>query len=380
MICGLLPAVALAQCSSTWIGYPFGSCTEGDIELYCNGEVDSVLWSDGQVGFEAHLPPGDYAWQAYQDAQVVQTYPFQMKQLGWGLSLSGSSWQSGGFSISGWAEVGEYTDSAFVSGAYCDDSAFHGPCCHPVDSLTYVRLVQDGAVELSPVNCIGCESLPCYGQMVWFGNVPSGHAYHLRLHDLVCGNVVDDTAEVIAHACDNLSLLVETSGTQPGAMQGEVSLLAAVPDTTEPYPLQAPVLGTAVLYRGLNGWDMVGSAIQGTSASWSGLDTGYYRVVFTPDAGCNQVSDTVNLSWTTGIEGAADMPTLLVARTDVPDHIRIRLQSGDAAQVRLFNATGRELTIRNIGNGLYDIGAVPSGVYLVQVKAGGTFLSARFLR
>lgn len=141
LICGLLPGYAAGQCNFPWVDYPFGSCTEGFLQLYCTG-VDSVVWSDGQVGFEAHLPPGSYYWQAYHDGQVIQTFPFEMKQLGWGLSLSGSYWQAGGFAISGWGEVGVNSDTGFVQGAYCDNSAFHGPCCHPVDSLTHVRLLR----------------------------------------------------------------------------------------------------------------------------------------------------------------------------------------------------------------------------------------------
>lgn len=375
----LLPAAAMAQCSFTWVSHPFGSCTEGDLQLSCNGEVDSVLWSDGHVGFDDQLPPGDYNWQAYHNGQVVQSFPFQMKQLGWGLSVSGSYWQGGGFSISAWAEVGEYTDSAFVSGAYCDDSSIQGPCCHPVDSLTHVRLVQDGVVELAPGDCMGCESLPCYGHTVWFGNVPTGHTYHLRLHDLACGQVVDDTTQIIANSCNNLSLLVETSGTQPGTMQGQVNLLEAVPDTTESYPLHSPVSGIANLYRGLDGWNTAGPPISGVSANWAGLDTGYYRVVFTPDAGCNQVTDTVYVSFSTGVNEAT-MPALVVAPTDDPGQIRVQVRGGVATQVRLFNAMGQELPVRKVAKGLYDIGAVPSGAYLVQVKAGGTVLTTKFLR
>lgn len=339
-----------------------------------------MLWSDGHVGFDDQLPPGDYNWQAYHDGQLVQSFPFQIKQLGWGLMVSGSAWQGDGFSISGWAEVGEYMDSAFVSGAYCDDSSIQGPCCHPVDSLTHVRLVQDGTVELPPVDCMGCESMPCYGQMAWFGNVPTGHSYHLRLHDLACGQVVDDTTVVIAHACDNLSLAVETSGTQPGAMQGEVHLLEAVPDTTEPYPLHAPVGGVADLYRGLEGYDLVGNPVQGTSASWSGLDTGHYRVVFTPDAGCNQVIDTVFVSLPTGIDGPGLPMDLQVERTGDPARIRILVRNGIAERLRLFNPGGQELPIRKLGNGLYDVGALAPGVYILQAATGGRLLTARFVK
>lgn len=380
MICGLLPGYAAGQCNFTWIDYPFGSCTEGFLQLYCTG-VDSVVWSNGQVGFEAHLPTGTYDWQAYQDGQVVQTFPFEMKQLGWGLSLSASYWQGGGFAISGWGEVGEYSDTGFVQGAYCDVSAYHGPCCNPVDSLTHVRLVQDGAVELDPVNCMGCDSLPCYGHMVWFGNVPTGHSYHLRLHDLACGQVVDDSTQVIAHACDNLGLSIEAVGTPPGAMEGEVHLLEAVPDTTEPYPLHAPVAGSAAIYRGLDGWDPAGTTYNSVAtASWTGLDTGFYRVVFTPDAGCNQVTDTVLVSLPSGVVENGPQAALQVVRTNAPDRIMVHVRGGVAARVRLFNATGQEVPVRKVEGDLYDIGAVPPGVYLVKVDVGDAVLSAKFLQ
>ena len=76
--------------------YPFGSCTEGYFPLACNGEVDSVVWSNGLVGYEANLPVGLYNWQAYHAGQVIQSYPFEMNQLGWGLNLADSYWEGDG--------------------------------------------------------------------------------------------------------------------------------------------------------------------------------------------------------------------------------------------------------------------------------------------
>ncbi len=371
LICAL-PGLVVAQCTGgDHIYHPFGSCTAGYIALACPDEIDSVVWSNGQVGFEAHLTPGVYAWQAYANGEVVQSSSgIEIVQLAWSISDVQNYWMDNtGFTISGWAEV-----------PWCGTSAWNAPCCSPESELTYMRLVQDGTTEITTGPCAGCDSMPCHGSTFRFGGVPTGHSYTVRLYDLGCGNMVDDTTQIIAHACDSLKLVVETTGTPPGNLQGAIVLVEAQPDTTEPYPLQAPVSGVAALYRGLEGWDMVGTMINGSSATWAGLDTGYYRVVFTPDAACNRITETVHISVPVGLEDPTHSPKVAISQTDDPGKIMVRVENGVPVQVRMFSALGQEVAIRKLGGGLYDIGALPMGMYVVKFHVGSAIHSCKFVR
>lgn len=365
----LVSSIALGQCDLRYTYNPFGSCM-GRVETACG---DSVVWSNGQTGPTAtDLAPGTYSYQVYSNGELVQEVTdVEVVQKAWSISNLHPDLMGSGPTISGWAEVPD-----------CCDSHWYFLCCSPEDSLSYARLVQDGTTEITVEPCMGCDvqpGLPTLGGMFWFGNVPTGHTYTVRIYDS-CGNVTDDTTEIVLNACDNLNLEVETSGAQPGGLMGEVDLLAAVPDTTEPYPLHAPVTGTATLYRGLGGTDIVGSYTGVASAAWTGLDTGYYRVEFIPDAGCNRVVKTVHLSTTTGLGEYAPTPTFQLVPGQDPDQIMVRAQGGVATHIEMVGTLGQRVPVRGLGNGLYDISTVPPGLYLVSVKVGGAVLSGKFLR
>jgi hypothetical protein len=371
-----LPLFATGQCDLTLNKYhPFGSCAEGQVHVSggCEpGTMDSLVWSNGQTGYQVSgLAPGTHNLRIYNEGEVIQTLEFEIVQLAWTLTEPLTSIMGGAPAISGWADV-----------QWCNTSAWNHPCCVPVPEQTYVRLVQDGTTEITTEGCMGCESMPCTGSTFMFNNVPAGHSYHIRLYDLACGNVVDYTTTIVVHSADNLELLHEVIGTEPGAMQGEVHLLEAVPDPTEPYPLQAPVIGTAKLYRGLEGWDMAGEEYESVaSATWTGLDTGYYRLEFTPDLVSTQVTRTVYVSFPTSIgDGVPAVgPALLVGLTEDPGRITVRVAGGTATHVELLDALGRSLPIRKLADGSYNIGAALPGTYLVRAMVDGSMVSAKFI-
>ena len=375
--CVFLPAVVVGQdgpCQNGFLSEPFGSCLEGSTYVSCPGNtVDSIVWSNGQVGIANDgLTPGIHSWQAYADGEVVQTRTFEVGQRAWAISGLNSYWMNSGFTISGWTEV---------DGGACT-SNFHGLCCGPVDTLTYVRLVQDGVVELNPEACVGCDELPCFGHMIWFSGVPTGHTYTVRLYDLACGNVIDLQAMLVAHSCDNLALSIEEVGTEPDAMTGEVHLLEAVPDATEPLPLQGTVTGTARLLRGLDGFEQVGDVFNGVaSASWTDLDTGYYRVSFIPDAQCNHVTQVVHVSTSTAIGPETQAPgaALQVGLTADRDRITVRTAQGTATHVEMLDALGRTVPIRKLADGSYHIGATAPGTYLLRAMVSGSMATAKFI-
>lgn len=378
---GLLPFLAAGQCGMFYRYHPFGTCTEGWVDINCSVPMDSIVWSTGDVmltlGSSPALPPGTHTWQVYSSGEVIQTGEVEMEQLEWQIADAHLSWTGGGAMIS----VGA------VEVPYCT-SMSQTPCCVPVDSLTYLRLVQDGATEMVTESCYGCTGYnwgngPCgYPGASWFANVPTGHTYTVRLYDLACGNVIDLQAMLVAHSCDNLVLSIEEVGTEPNAMTGEVHLLEAVPDVTEPLPLQGTVTGTARLLRGLDGFEQVGDVLNGVaSASWTDLDTGYYRVSFIPDAQCNHVTQVVHVSTSTSIGPEAEAPgaVLQVGLTADRDRITVRTTQGIASHVEMLDALGRKVPIRKLADGPYHIGAAVPGTYIVRAMVSGAMVTAKFI-
>jgi hypothetical protein len=377
---GLLPILATGQCGANYIYHPFGTCTEGRVDFFCSVPTDSVVWSTGGTMHELNssplLPPGTYTWQAYHNGEVIQTGEVEIEQLEWHIAPPSLNWTGGGAMIS----VGE------VMVPYCT-SEWQTPCCVPVDSLTYMHLVQDGTTEMVTESCFGCEQYywgngPCgYSGATWFSNVPTGHSYTVRLYDLACGNIVDDTTVIIAHGCDNLELMHEEVGTLPDVPLGEIHLLEAVPDPSEPYPLQAPVIGTAKLYRGPDGFDQVGDAFENVaSASWTELEAGDYRLEFTPEAGCNRVLRPVHVATTTSIGPGVHVGALLqVVPTADPGRITIRTAQGIVTNAQVLDAMGRMVPIHKLADGSYHMGTPPPGTYLVRALVGGSMATTRFV-
>lgn len=336
--------------------------------------MDSVAWSTGQVmlagGESAPLPPGIHTYQIFSDGAVVLEGSVEIVQLAWSISeVHTDFWDNVGPTISGWAAV-----------PWCGTSAMNYPCCVPEENHTYVRLVQDGTTEIETEYCNGCSNgMPCSGSTVWFGGVPTGHTYHIRVYDS-CGNVTDDPNTIVLHSCENLSLTIEEVGTDDTS--GEVHLLEAVPDPTEPLPLVGPVAGTAKLYRGLEGNEVVGDVFESVgAASWTGLEAGDYRVEFTPDAGCDRVVQAVQVSSSTSIgtveQGLGAM--LQVGLTADPGRITVRSAQGVATNVEVIDALGRTVPARKLAEGSYHIGAVPPGAYLVRAMVAGMMATAKFI-
>ncbi len=365
-----LPSLAIGQCHGAIdVYHPFGDCS-GYIGVLCPLATDSVVWSDGRVGSNLSFAPGMYGYVAYGNGTVVDARDsIMVEQLTWEINAA-PSWTGTGPTIQGDASV-----------RYCTTSMWNFPCCIPVPAQTFVRLVQDGTTEITTEACINCMDMVCFGTSFVFHQVPTGHAYNVRLYDLACGNVVTDTTTIIVNACDHLELSVSASGTPEGSMEGSVHLDEVIPDPTEPYPLVAPVIGTATLYRGLEGFDEVGVHFNVSSASWNGLDTGYYRVQFIPVSGCNQVTYPIHvgISSHTGMDGAPLAPALQVRWTEDARRITLHTTGGILDQVQWTDLLGRPVPVRGGPGGTYDLVALAPGLYVVRASVGATLISTRFL-
>ena len=100
----LLPFLAAGQCGVFYRYHPFGTCTEGWVDISCSTPMDSIVWSTGDVmltlGSSPALPPGTHTWQVYSSGEVIQTGEVEMEQLEWQIADAHLTWTGGGAMIS----------------------------------------------------------------------------------------------------------------------------------------------------------------------------------------------------------------------------------------------------------------------------------------
>ncbi len=366
-------------------GGAFGQCTlhstnqipgvcDGTLYLWdCQGtSPDSVVWSNGDVGVCQALP-GTYAYQAWLNGSVVQAGSGTIGSYGWELDLQ----------FTGLSQNFVYGLVGGLSIPYCSTSSTITPCCDPQADDLEVYLVQD-SVNLIQDPCIGCHDHWCAPGSLAFFQIPCGHTYWVRLVDSACVGQVDFTQQsFIVHNNANLILDTAVTGSVPGFNTGSVELIEAVPDTTELYPIYGPVTGTAVLYEGLNGSSIVAQYSGVTDAIWTDLDTGYYRVCFAPDSGCQVICDTLYVPAVPGNGVAESQSTdaLSLVPTATPGILTLLSQNGSAvADITITDALGREVTRLRIVPGPFSVEQLPRGVYVLTAVQGSERLRVRFLK
>ena len=344
-----------------------GSLYLGD----CPGtSPDSVVWSNGAIGF-CQGPPGTYAYQAWLNGAVLQSGAGAIGSFGWEFSVVYAGSSSSGYAVLANVEI-PYCASTVIS-----------PCCYPQQDQVEVYLVQDGA-NLIQDQCISCHDHWCAPGSVGFFDVPCGHTYRLRVVDSTCAGQVDDTLHtIIVHNNANLELDTAVLGSVPGFFTGSVELIEAVPDTTEIFPIYGPVTGTAVLYEGLNSSTIVAQYGGVTDAIWTGLDTGYYRICFVPDSGCQVICDTLYVPAVPGnaVSDSPKLDVLSLMPTVTTGMLSLRSQNGAAiADITITNVLGREVLTMRILPGPFSVEQLPRAAYVLTAVQGSERLRLRFLK
>jgi hypothetical protein len=308
-----------------------------------------------------------------ENGSVVQAGSGTIGSYGWELDLQ----------FTGLSQNFVYGLVGGLSIPYCSTSSTITPCCDPQADDLEVYLVQD-SVNLIQDPCIGCHDHWCAPGSLAFFQIPCGHTYWVRLVDSACVGQVDFTQQsFIVHNNANLILDTAVTGSVPGFNTGSVELIEAVPDTTELYPIYGPVTGTAVLYEGLNGSSIVAQYSGVTDAIWTDLDTGYYRVCFAPDSGCQVICDTLYVPAVPGNGVAESQSTdaLSLVPTATPGILTLLSQNGSAvADITITDALGREVTRLRIVPGPFSVEQLPRGVYVLTAVQGSERLRVRFLK
>ena len=350
------------------------SVCDGNIYLLnCQSQYDSVVWSNGNVGYACSGPPGSYSFEAWMNGAVVFSGTRTIQSLGWQFDpVVGYPTLDGGYWIMGGAYV-----------PFCGTSAYIAPCCMPQPADVELYLVQDGLNEIQDP-CVQCHDHPCYGATVIFTEVPCGHEYYIRLVDAACAGQVDDTLHtIIVHNNANLILDTAVTGSVPGFNTGSIELLEAVPDTTELFPIYGPVTGTAVLYEGLSSSNIVAQYPGVTDAIWTDLDTGYYRVCFAPDSGCQVICDTLYVPAVqgNGVSESASMDALSLVPTATTGMLTLRSWNGLAvADITITDALGRDVSRMRMAPGPFSVEHFPRGIYVLTAVQVNERLRVLFLR
>lgn len=351
--------------------HAFPGVCEGGIWLECDG-VDSVVWSNGQSGFSVNGPPGTYSYDAYSGGELVYSSLAVIESHGWEfMDISGHP-GSTGFWLHGSADI-----------AYCGTSIWNSPCCSPEPGAVQIFAIQDGLVPITGP-CIMCTNYPCFGTTFMFTELEYGHEYCVRLVDSQCGVTLDATEQcVIAHSCANLALDVSVLPSIPGGSTGVIELIEAIPDTTEPYPISSPVLGTITLFS-LPSYQQVGQGIYNTGvALWNDLDTGYYVISFQPDAGCQAAYDTlyVPAEMNTGAFGVAVAPALRIAPTVTDGMLLLSSSAGSApVHVRIVDIRGRTVAMMVVPPGPLSVEGLAQGSYVLVATQGEIIFRNRFIK
>ncbi|MBP6392353.1 MAG: hypothetical protein KA352_15785, partial [Flavobacteriales bacterium] len=161
-------------------------------------------------------------------------------------------------------------------------------------------------------------------------------------------------------------------------------LVEAVPDTTEPYPIHAPVVGTITLYEGLTGSSTVGGVVASSvSRTWSALDTGYYRVEFAPDAGCQIAMDTIYVPAVLNVGDIEEHITSALSLASSITDETLMLRSRDPAErisITVRDACGRTVLETSAALGPFSVERLVPGPYFLTAVQGREELRARFIK
>lgn len=364
----LLPFTAFSQ--GVHVHHAFENVCDGYM-LY-SGSADSVVWSTGHVGWTVDdLTPGTYGFEAFADGQVVEQGTREVEVFGWEFGpLQASYYSADAFTLTGSLSI-----------QHCFVKLFNSLCCHPAPEETTVLILQDG--EPYPVtseNCESCMQVHCdYSFFIALG-LPFGHIYDVGVNDPTCSGVTMMGMNMIAHSCANLEVITEVVASTPGQTNGAITLVEAIPDPNEPYPISSPVLGTATLYdvttmEPVEMFEGVGTAM------WSGLAAGSYELYFSPEEYCQTSVTVIEVSsGTTGLDEVASRSELRVFPTITDGTLQLSAVNEEAIDLRIMDVHGREVMRESQAPGSLDVGALPSGPYVARMQQGPIVASARFIK
>ena len=369
----IVALTAVGQCQVLQIGHEFPGVCLGHVWLDCSG-VDSVVWSNGSQAFVLTAPAGSYSFSAYSNGVFVGSGGASIESHGWELDGGGFGGATGNsqFLISGWPWI-----------PYCNTSIFNSPCCSPQQPVE-VFLVQDGVTVMQPA-CMGCHNAQCSGGTTLFHDVPCGHEYTFRIVDPDCAGTYDIlSSPIIAPNNANLYLDTLVVGSIPGLNTGSITLLEAIPDTTEPFPIHSPVTGTIYLFEGLVGSNPVGPYFtEALSGIWNALDTGYYRLQFTPNLGCQTIVDTIYVPAVLNVgEKEPPITSALSIAPSITDMTLTLRSKGSAERVWIIirDAYGRVVLEASDTPGPFSVERLVPGPYFLTAVQGREELRARFIK
>ncbi len=364
----LKASLTYGQCISHVVHTFPGVCEEGTIWLECFSPPDSIVWANGTTGLAITGPPGTYPYQAYSAGEVVSSGEPAIEAHGWVFGGPNSYSTVYGFQLSGSASV-----------AYCGTSNWNFPCCAPDD--VSILLIQDGTTPITGP-CIGCIDYPCSGGAFMFSQLPYGHEYCVRLVDPACAGIVEpESLCVIAPNCANLSLVTTVQASIPGGSTGVIELIEAIPDTTEVYPIFAPVSGASVLYH-MPGYEQVNPVQDGTSAIWTALDTGYYLLQFTPVAMCQVQEITLYVPAGTNTSVPLNqVPDLAVSPTVTDGDLYLSCtEASTPVRLRIVDGRGRTVSSALRAAGRFSIQDLAPGPYLILAEQGEQQVVTRIVK
>lgn len=347
--------------AQTYVYHAFPDVCDGRILVT---DADSVHWSNGDIGMELVAPPGTYSYTAYFDGVAIEAERV-IESHGWEVQMMAQPY-SGGLQLIG-----------NVSIAYCGSSLWNHPCCSPDE--VELHLLQDGE-PYAIQDCWGCSGVGCDPGSFLIGELSFGHEYQLLIVDPTCaGTVIHPAGMAIAHSCANLEVITEVVDPTEGASDGTIHFVEAIPDPNEPYPISAPVIGTAILMDALT-LEIIDLFIQVTSATWEGLAAGNYLLTFYADEGCQTYTDTLAVgTFSTGViagSGSIDL-RLFPAVTD--GILQVVSQAGGPVSIDIHDMHGR-LVHSMVVHDRIELDHLPAGAYIATMEQGGRQLRARFIK
>lgn len=349
--------------------------------MYYDEFADSVVWSTGDVGYMlSDLAPGTYGFVVYENGQVVNQGSREVELVDWNFtSFNGDPYMIPGLVMfSGTLEV-----------PHCVAQIFDGVCCMPDPAQTTLFVLQDGMpypttevlwFDLNEAGeCTGCTGLNCTYWVFQF-LAPPGHVYTVGLNDPVCAGVVMSDTTIVAPSCANLELVMEVMDATNGQSDGSIVFVQAIPDPNEPYPIQAPVTGSALLYQMPDG-ELIGNFDNVASAVWDGLPSGEYVLTFMPDAQCQMHSITllVGTGTTTAMDGV-DEGRLRVFPAVADEVLYVISEHNGPIQIRILDLQGRVVANDRMFAGPYAVESLVPGPYLLIAEQDGTVIRTRFIK
>src|SRR5690606_39040821 len=158
------------------------------------------------------------------------------------------------------------------------------------------------------------------GFHMWTG-LPFGHTYQTVVVDhSSCGS---SAAAPIVQTFQlngtqfNLQITPATTGNN-----GALEVFEVIPTDPDSLPLPMPLTGSFLLFE-LPADELVGSLQVGSSASWSALSSGEYRILFAPDGLVSQVDTIITIGIITSLDHIDDPQAFKVWPNPASDQLML---------------------------------------------------------